>query len=286
MFDMKISCIIPILNEEVNIKNFLESYLKQSKRFHELIIVDSNSSDKTHNVINSYIKELPELQVIVIKKRGTSLARNTGLNCATGDGVIFMDADWTFTHPYTISQLHKYPVNSYIIVRNTYPIDYTGLRKYIYIKDKDVSLKIIERKSCPVWDESLGYGEDKDFSNKFHKLGFELYEVDDGIVGLSRANGDMNLNKFIRRYKWYGRTFIPYLIKTKDIKQGLGYLCYTIPLLWFVPFARGFDKGFWNIQFGLDVIYGMTLVELISAFGIMLGTIEYMLGQRELGRDY
>jgi glycosyltransferase involved in cell wall biosynthesis len=280
---VSISCIIPTLNEEKNIKLFLDSYLIQSKKFDELIIVDSNSKDSTIKVINSY--NIPELNLIICNKKGTSVARNIGLKQSTSDKVIFMDADWSFLHPYTVSQLYKYPANTYIIVRNDYPSTFKGFRKFIYLKDKDVSLKIVDRKTCPIWDEELGYGEDKDFSNKFHKIGFDLYEVDDTIVGLSRANGDMSLEKYVKRYKWYGRTMIPFLKKNFTWKQLVGYVGYVCPLLWGIPFVRGFINGFLNHDKGIEVIPGMILIELIAAYGIMLGTIDYLLNKKELGRD-
>ena len=51
------SLIIPVYNEELNIRNHLAKYIKhldQSKINFEIIIVESNSTDKTYNELQNF----------------------------------------------------------------------------------------------------------------------------------------------------------------------------------------------------------------------------------------
>ena len=54
-----LSLIIPVYNEEDNVKNYLKNYVKhldQSKINYEIIIVESNSTDNTYNEIEFFRK--------------------------------------------------------------------------------------------------------------------------------------------------------------------------------------------------------------------------------------
>lgn len=86
-----ISIVIPTLNEEKYLSGILKDLTKQKKSFSEIIIVDGQSLDKTIQVATRYQKKLP-IKIYVTKK-GVSCQRNYGANRATGDWLIFFDAD-------------------------------------------------------------------------------------------------------------------------------------------------------------------------------------------------
>ena len=54
---IKISVVVPTLNEEINIAKFLDSLLNQTRKPDEIIISDGGSIDKTVFIINNYIKK-------------------------------------------------------------------------------------------------------------------------------------------------------------------------------------------------------------------------------------
>ena len=54
MIKPKISIIVPTLNEEKNIKDFLDSLEKQTWTNFEIIVVDGGSTDKTINIAESH----------------------------------------------------------------------------------------------------------------------------------------------------------------------------------------------------------------------------------------
>lgn len=289
---MKLSCIVPTLNEEINIKNFLDGYIIQTQKFHELIFVDGNSKDKTKEIIKKYMKNNPEIKLVICEKKGLPAARNCGLDNSTGNYIMTIDADWKFLKNNVILKImnkvnKKY--NSYHFkVISEQKINYKGLRKYIYLKDKNLSFVIIKKEECPRWDEKLGFGEDRIFFKKFFKLKYKKIITNDSDISMSRAMGEMNIEKIIKRYMWYGRTIPKYLKIRKDWKYGIGYVVYIIsiiPIFWFIPFLRGFIRGFKELKYGLDVPFGMGIVEIITAIGISLGFMQWLIGIKDIGRD-
>lgn len=85
---MKISIIIPTLNEEKQILRLLNAIKEQSIDAHEIIVVDCGSEDKTQDLVRSV-----ENVNLVITDRGVGHQRHTGAQHATGDLLIFFDAD-------------------------------------------------------------------------------------------------------------------------------------------------------------------------------------------------
>ena len=87
----KISVILPVFNGERFIAKAIESVLDQSLKDFELIIVDDGSTDSTREVIDSFDDE----RIILISQpnQGPGQARNSGLEVASGEYVMFLDAD-------------------------------------------------------------------------------------------------------------------------------------------------------------------------------------------------
>lgn len=86
--DEKISIIIPTYLEEKYIENTLKSLQNQTYKNFEIIVSDSNSSDKTRTIAKNYADK-----VVNVKQRGIGLGRNRGAKVATGGIILFLDAD-------------------------------------------------------------------------------------------------------------------------------------------------------------------------------------------------
>jgi len=100
---MKISIVIPTLNEEKGIGKTLDSIkkdvFKKNKWDLEIIIVDGNSMDKTRE-----IAEKKGAKIIIEPRKGYGRAYKTGLKHATGDIIVTGDADAT----YPFDKIHEY----------------------------------------------------------------------------------------------------------------------------------------------------------------------------------
>ena len=89
---MLISIIIPIYNVEKYLNRCLDSVMKQSFQDIEIILVNDGSTDNSDNIIKSYLFD-ERIKYIYQKNKGLSEARNTGLNIASGEYVLFLDSD-------------------------------------------------------------------------------------------------------------------------------------------------------------------------------------------------
>ncbi|EOD87260.1 glycosyltransferase [Enterococcus faecium] len=88
-----ISIIVPTYNVEKYIRTCIESILAQTYRNIEVIIVNDGSTDQSLAVISDLICSHHNVKVINQKNQGLSVARNTGIDVATGKYIAFVDAD-------------------------------------------------------------------------------------------------------------------------------------------------------------------------------------------------
>jgi len=85
-----VTVVVPVRNRELTIQPLLESLQKldYDRNKVEVIVVDGNSTDKTREIVKKY-----PVKLVVEKRKGLNLARNTGIKCAKGEIVAFTDSD-------------------------------------------------------------------------------------------------------------------------------------------------------------------------------------------------
>jgi len=89
--EIKFSVIIPAYNAAKTISRAIGSVLAQSYQPHEIIVVDDASNDGTGSILENNFPNIRLIQKVV--NGGSSVARNTGMDVATGDYIAFLDAD-------------------------------------------------------------------------------------------------------------------------------------------------------------------------------------------------
>ncbi len=107
---MSISVVVITLNEEKRIGRLLTDLSNQTFQDFEVIVVDSNSDDKTRDIAESFADKLPALTVHNMHKRGVSLGRNTGAELANFERLVFLDADVRLEADFlssAVTQLNK-----------------------------------------------------------------------------------------------------------------------------------------------------------------------------------
>lgn len=88
-----ISVVVPVYNVEHELSRCVDSILVQSYANIEVILVDDGSTDGCPSLCDAYEKKDSRVRVIHKSNGGLSSARNAGLNCATGEWVLYVDSD-------------------------------------------------------------------------------------------------------------------------------------------------------------------------------------------------
>ena len=93
----KLSVIIPLYNAEKFIEPTVQSIINQSFGFEniELLLIDDNSKDNTHQIIKKLSDEYPNIKSIFLEgtSGSASKGRNVGIKNATTDYIMFLDQD-------------------------------------------------------------------------------------------------------------------------------------------------------------------------------------------------
>jgi glycosyltransferase involved in cell wall biosynthesis len=88
-----VSLIVPVYNAEKHLKECIDSILSQTYRNIELILVNDGSIDKSGEICDEYNKRDSRVCVIHQNNYGPSVARNAGIDRASGEYIQFVDSD-------------------------------------------------------------------------------------------------------------------------------------------------------------------------------------------------
>lgn len=89
----KISIVVPIYNVEKFIHQCLDSIVGQTYQNLEIILVDDGSPDGCGIICDEYAKKDRRVIVVHQENQGVSVARNVGIEMATGEWIMFVDPD-------------------------------------------------------------------------------------------------------------------------------------------------------------------------------------------------
>lgn len=132
----KISIIIPIYNAEKYLVKCLDSVVKQTYKNLEIILVDDGSKDNSRLICKRYVLKDDRIKLICNTNHGVGYSRNCGIKKASGDGIIFIDADDHVKLNY-IEKMVEFFDNNDLVVCNVYDF-YEKYDKYIF---NEVNLK-------------------------------------------------------------------------------------------------------------------------------------------------
>lgn len=224
---MKLSLVIPVMDEEDNIKPLLEKVAQDLKSIdHEVILVDDGSTDKTVEMIKQYASENVKL-LIFNRNFGQTTAMAAGIDEAKGDLIATIDGDLQ-NDPSDIPMMIEKLENEgcdVVAGRRANRQDGMLLRKIpskianyiirkstgVYLKDYGCTLKVFKKDVA----KNLGlYGELHRFIPVLAKMhGAKIIEVDvkhhERIHGVSKYGlgrtfkviSDLLLMLFMQKYK-------------------------------------------------------------------------------------
>ncbi len=218
----QISIIIPTYNEEKNIGRLLQSIEKQSFKAYEIIVVDSDSTDRTVEIAKEH-----NARVINEKRRGVSIAKNRGAREAKGGILYFIDADTELFNKTLESINAAFDEDTACASGPIYPLEKTGLPiKAWYFFNFVILVKASKHIGKPSFvtpnlsiradifrkvngfDESMKTYEDCDLSIKASNYGKMVYSKGIKIKSSARRIMAWGLGRYIRftasnSYRYY-----------------------------------------------------------------------------------
>lgn len=90
---VKLSIIVPIYNVEQYLRKCVDSVLNQDYEDYEIILVDDGSPDGCPQICDEYAAKHENIRVVHRENGGLSAARNSGIEEAKGEYVMFVDSD-------------------------------------------------------------------------------------------------------------------------------------------------------------------------------------------------
>ncbi|MGF1491708.1 MAG: glycosyltransferase family 2 protein [Microcoleaceae cyanobacterium] len=115
-----ISVVMPAYNSEKYIDKAIESILNQTYPDFELVVVDDGSTDRTAEIIKSYIRKDPRVRLVAGAHQGVSEARNKGVEASRYDWIAVMDSDDIALPTRLDKQLNAARNNPNVIAWGTY----------------------------------------------------------------------------------------------------------------------------------------------------------------------
>lgn len=127
----KASVIIPVYNQYESLKKTLKSLSNQtiSKEMYEIVIVDDGSSDQLKFETSEEMRDRYkcEIQLYHQKNSGRAVARNTGIQSASNDILVFCDADRVPCVDYIYQHLLAHENGECVVIGDQYDLFYKSI---------------------------------------------------------------------------------------------------------------------------------------------------------------
>lgn len=88
-----VSIVLPIYNVEKYLNRCMDSVVNQTYKNLEIIMVDDGSTDACSQMCDEWLIKDARVKVVHKENQGLGMARNTGIENATGEYVCFFDSD-------------------------------------------------------------------------------------------------------------------------------------------------------------------------------------------------
>lgn len=247
---MTISAIATVFNEEESIDYCIQSYIKQTKYCDELIIVDGLSTDKTLNILESYLESNPEINLKIysckssnpsFSKSPIAEGRNYAISKSACNAVICFDFGCEYSINY-VEEMHNSLKNNktdlvggFFSAMNTQTKLTKLYSKYFMPKKEELVKGFIPSSRSlafvkTIWEKIDGYdtkyltGEDTDFILRALKHGASIsYNVNLNV----KWSNPTTFKDIFEKHRSYARGKAAFGIRNKFF---LRVLCLLLPL--------------------------------------------------------
>lgn len=226
----KVSVIIPMHNSSKHIEECVSSVLQQTYKNIEVIIVDDASEDNSLELLKNFKDN--RIKIIELKQNvGAALARNKGIENATGELICFLDSDDYWFLDKLEKQVSFIEDNNYIFVYGAYEylkmdrkhkvhvptmINYNQALKNTTIFTSTVMLNMNYLSKEDIYMPNLKRGQDTATWWKILKKDITAYGIDEVLAVYRVGEKSLSSNKIKalkRTWNLYGRENIGYIKK-------------------------------------------------------------------------
>jgi len=241
----KYSIIVPTYNRLHEIKEFLEfaQNLDFPRNLFELIIVDDGSTDKTEEFLRKINSSL-DIKTIFQKNLGPSMARNNGMENASGQYFLFVDSDcllpslWLkkidnflkrnnvdafggpddFHNSFSVFlKAIDYSMTSFLFTGGTR----SGITKFGKFYPRSFNMGIKRQ----VWEKiggmgNLRHGQDIEYSARIYRSKFKVAFINSPVYHKRRTD----LKKFFKQIFNFGNTRINLAKTDKKLLRPIHFL--------------------------------------------------------------
>jgi glycosyltransferase involved in cell wall biosynthesis len=301
MKEKLVSIIIPCYNEEETIGECIKSFLNQTYKKIEIIVVDDKSTDSSYQIARSF-----PVKVIRIEDRpcpsGPAHARNVGIKEAKGDIIIFAEGDGKYASNYVekaVEALDNQQIGGCLpgprvpwtcannIVSRYQRLRWKAIHSLIVSGKRPIYGAFAFRREIfdriGLYDETLTVGEDRDLANRIKSAGYKLVYLKD--VCWYHKEPD-TLIKLVKRIWWEavdGKRFRErWGLEPKGVKKATRIIGSAVTLLFPLYTILAFSNMLWLIPLILVVFAGSILPiicdqELRLTFRLALKEKDYKL---------
>lgn len=127
MEEFMVTVVVPIYNVEKYLDRCLNSIVHQTYKNLEILLVDDGSSDRCPEICEEWKRKDPRIKIIHKENAGLGMARNTGIENASGEYICFFDSD-DYVEPQTIacSVAEAKKTNADVVVFGLSDLDQNG----------------------------------------------------------------------------------------------------------------------------------------------------------------
>lgn len=221
---MKISIVIPTLNEEKYIERSVKSVLSQTVPEGitlEIVVVDNGSTDDTVKIA----KSIQGIRVLMLPGKNVGAVRNHGAINSVGEYIVFMDSDCLMPENHIFSLMQIVNRNSGVAAGGgiKLPDNPKWIEKFWLLEGKYgeslpsqliggfIFCKRSEFVSAGMFNEDVTAGEDSNFHERLLKIGVSIViSRDFSVTHLGNAK---TIKDFVRRQRWHSENYF-------DISSG------------------------------------------------------------------
>lgn len=232
MDKIKVSIVIPVLNEQDNLVCLFDSIvrlkLNSNLILSDLVVVDNGSTDNSLIIANKYCTN-----VYVLPKATIADLRNFGAANCCGDIIVFMDADCILaediinnvvtllddTMVAAVGPDGLIPVGKSTWIQemwylHTKVLDNAELNIEVdNLSSGFIAIKAKQFTEVGGFNGALSIGEDTDISRKLRSQGYKLLKS--GQLRVYNSGHPKTIGRLLRREYWHGDSFRHLLIHKK-----------------------------------------------------------------------